>query len=738
MSGWSAAMNAISFYRAMILLCGLPAVGAGQRVAVVVDSRAPEIERYAATQLCDYLARLFGIQTQPVSAPPADANSLLLVGKAAAASGDQGIVLRRTKVNGQPALIVGGGSPRATLWAVAELVERYWGVRYLLHGDVLPPQRPFSLPDADESQAPVFPIRQWRVLNEFACGPISWGMADYRSFIDQLAKLKFNRLLLSLWPHHPFADYTARGVRRSSATLFFGCHFAITPDMIGQELFGDAAEFWNPDLPIGAGHADLTAAFESLVHQIIDYGHRRGMDCVLTASVTEFPPEFVGVIAGAQKVYQLGSLVIGPGPTTPVDDPGLIEVTSAMLHALVNTYPEADAIAIGMPEHRQWVGWYERAWKTLDQRYGVNRVEPLAQVIDAVHHRTGYAGSVERMQNEVKGDIVNLYFLDRLFRDLAVLKDTRRPDMRLIYNAIAEELFPILSKILPHGSETLNQVDYTASRILKRRQVLHNIPGREIPSVLIYTLHDDNVGLLPQLVTGSFHELTRDLRRYGWAGYSTRYWLIGDHDPVAAYLARASWDPVATPEAVYREQLPVVCGDRCVAPMLAVFREVEATTVNLELNASSLTFPVPGMIMKHWIAKPMPEAWAEARAGYRRALESARRARAVSTTVGRNYIDYWIGRLQFGIGYFDAIEVVRRAALAEAAGRNGDVSSAASTALDNAREAIAAYARVARDQSDRGAIAMLNEYVYRPLRAKAESLRAVNSRPASNESARRP
>src|SRR5262249_1630008 len=152
----------------------------------------------------------------------------------------------------------------------------------------------------------------------------------------------------------------------------------------------------------------------------------------------------------------------------------------------------------------------------------------------------------------------------------------------------------ILGKVLPPRSETLNIVDYTASRVLKRREVLEKIANREIPSVLIFTLHDDNVGLLPQLVTGSFYELAGDMRRHGWAGYSTRYWLIGDHDPVAAYLSRASWDPAATPQAVYRDQVLAACGPRAVDGMLAVFREVEATTVNLELNASSLTFPAPG------------------------------------------------------------------------------------------------------------------------------------------------
>jgi len=58
------------------------------------------------------------------------------------------------------------------------------------------------------------------------------------------------------------------------------------------------------------------------------------------------------------------------------------------------------------------------------------------------------------------------------------------------------------------------------------------------------------VGVLPQLATGSLHELTKDLRRHGRAGFSTRYWLVCDHDPCIAYLARAAWDTTATPDAV--------------------------------------------------------------------------------------------------------------------------------------------------------------------------------------------
>ena len=378
-----------------------------------------------------------------------------------------------------------------------------------------------------------------------------------------------------------------------------------------------------------------------------------------------------------------------------------------------------------MPEFRQWAQLYERAWQALDLKHNISARCSLDDVLTGAEQRTGYPGGAERALQEVKGDIVALYFYDRLLNDQQALRNTRRPDMKFIYNSVAEELFPILNCFVPDGWETLNFVDYTASRIVQRREVLQNVPSNNIPCSLIYTLHDDNVGVLPQLATGSLHELTQDLRRHGWAGFSTRYWLIGDHDPCIAYLSRASWESVnqeVTPTAVYRDQIRATCGEACVEDMLTMFGEVEKTTVALETHGLGLTFPVPGMLMKHWTPHPISDELIQDCQSYQRALEAARRARQNSEPTGRTYVDYWIGRLEFGIAYLEMIAAVRRAAIAEAEEQSEETLQHTETALTTARRALEAYARVARDQSDRGAIAVMNEYVYRPLKAKLETL----------------
>jgi hypothetical protein len=337
-------------------------------------------------------------------------------------------------------------------------------------------------------------------------GPISWGIADYKPVIDQLAKLRFNRLLLYIWPGQPFLPLEYKGIRQTSGTLFFGNHYPITPDMIGRSLFGNEKEYWNPDIPPpGSDPAKVTSAAVAHVRALIDYAHSRGMECVMPATLTEFPREFKPLLAHTHPVDMVGTPTIGPGPNADVDDPVLIGLASAVLQTTIKTYPGVKYIALDLPEWREWVNQYERAWKGLDAKYHISDVRSLQSVLDAAAKRTDYPGGAERAVKEVKADIVALYFYDK------VLAQSPLDGRKLVISSVAEELYPILARVLPKGSETLNFVDYTPSRIVKRREVLKGIPAKQLASVLIYTLQDDNIGVLPQLMTHSLAELTHDL-----------------------------------------------------------------------------------------------------------------------------------------------------------------------------------------------------------------------------------
>jgi hypothetical protein len=734
-----------------VLFPGAAAEGV-PRVEVVAGAAPPDLERFAASELCNYLAKLYGIQVYPSRSLSNSSQAVFLIGspqtnaavkKATAGSRafpkvtDQGIVLRRVDYEGRPALIVGGGSARATLWAVYELVER-WGVRYLTDRDVLPEKRDeFRVPDLDLTMEPIFRIRAHPTIQDFAPSGEAWGMADFRVLIDQLAKLKFTRMNVYTYMYQPYLHWEHKGIKRRSASLWYGVHFPITADMIGRELFENANEFWNPDLPLRGSYEQVMAAGERQVHNLIEYAHRRGMECDVTAPTNDFPPEFAPLLKGAAKSSQLA---VRPGANTPVDDPVIFELSTAILRATVNTYPEADRVSVGMPEEKQWQGDYERAWRALDAKYEISKVRSLPEVVTAAGHRKGSGRWPGQLGVEqVKADLTSLYFYDRLLNDPQVLKDTLRPDIKFVYGEPAEELFPMLDRILPTGSEIGIHPENQPEHFLPRAEILSTLNTKKIPGFMHVTLDDDVVGLVPQLRPTVLYKVIQELHRYGWTGFVTRERFPGDHDAVLAYLARAAWDKKATPDAVTRDLIRAVCGQESVDDMVAALNFTESATLSLATGRAEgsvaegavwsqrldvpFAFYVPGMMMKFWRSRSIPAYLSSVQRDYGQALEAARRAAAKAKPEGRWYPDFWVGRLEFALGYANAVEALHRGAAAEAAQRPDQALAEAEKALASVRGAVESYARVARNRTDLGAIAVMNEFGYRALKTKVTELR---------------
>jgi len=75
------------------------------------------------------------------------------------------------------------------------------------------------------------------------------------------------------------------------------------------------------------------------------------------------------------------------------------------------------------------------------------------------------------------------------------------------------------------------------------------------------------------------------------------------------------------------------------------------------------------------------------------------------------------------VKYIVAVQFTRRAATAEDAGHMQEAIEHTSSAISSLRDAINAYASVARNQSDRGAIAVAVEYGYRELEKRLSELK---------------
>lgn len=708
----------------------------GVRVTVVVGAQAPPLERLAATELVGQLKQLFAAETTVVDAVPASPQGeLVLLGSpqtnpavAAAPEGafpklsDQGHVVRSIQLRDRPALLVGGGSPVATLWAVYEL-GHHFGIRYLLHGDVLPAQRPsFSLAGIDLRLEPALRVRTWRTVNDFPMGPESWGLADQRVLLGQLAKLKFNRLLIQVYPWQPFVDFEFGGVHKRTALLWYGYQFPVDGDTAGRAAFRGAKLFENPDFAGPMTYAQKIDAGTRLVRGLIDRAHELGMTAALGLSPLEFPREFAPTLPGAKTLHSLEQLVVGPGRQQPPDDPRLRALVTTQLRAYLNTYPQLDAVYLSLPEFPEWVEHHDQAWQRLDQRTGIARSVDMTLLTESAKTR-GLIASGDRGIQALRGNIAALDFFHALLADekLLVRPDGRRLDVTIV--DVDTAFYPVLDKLLPPGTSGLHFVDYTARRVAAHPDLLAEVPAQKTPSQLILTLADDNVGVLPQSATAHLHTLLGLLRKNGWQGYSTRYWIVGDLSPSAYYLARASFDPRVTPQSALTDLVDGVSGPD-VAPRVAKANElIEQATDLIDQHDIGFTFPVPGVVLKHYASQePPPAWWGQVKAKYAQAMDEMFRANTRARQGTRSFTLYYAKRCEFAVHYLSSIEATRQAGVARGRGDKEAQAAELEKAVEAMYNALNAYGEVARDQSDRGVIAVLNQYGYRALQEELNKL----------------
>ena len=709
---------------------------ADTHVAIISSANAHALEQLAARELESQFQRLFvNIHTSLSHQPTSEAQLLVLVGspqtnphvkraigKSWPDISDQGLVIKSVSLDGQQTLVVGGGSPVATLWAVYELGQRY-GVRYLLRDDVYPQKKvPLAVADLDITLEPRLRSRTWRTVNDFAMGPESWGLADHQRVLRQLAKLKFNHILISLWPWQPFVHYEFGGVKKQTGTFWFGERYRVDGDTPGKKVFGGARFFENPDFAGLLDYNDLSAAGARHLRGIIDAAHQLGMQVGIAFYPLEFPREFQAVLPGSRVAHQLKNLTIAPSGEQYPNDPTLKALAATKVRAYLDTYPTIDALYFRMSEFPEWKEHAQKAWDSLMQGSQGKRIS-LQDLIRSARSRNTIA-SGNRGEVSLKGNVVSLAFLQDLLKEEGLLRRQDGQQVDVVVVGVDTALFPVLDRVLPENASALHFVDYTARRVAQNKELLHDVPVRKIKSRLVMTLADDNVGVLPQTVLQSLETLTDHLQDEHWDGFSTRYWMLGELDPVVYFLSRAAWDTQVTSRSVHDEFWDAVTEHPSTSERLwKGWQHLEQATEKIDKYALGFGFPVERMMMKHYKSSPEPAWWEEVNEHYTQLLIELYRAHSASTSPrGRSLMLYCAKRATYATEYLAAVKALREAAVAREEGGMEKAIDHMEVALEQTYNCMTTLADVARDQSDRGLIAVLNAYAYQPLKMEYERL----------------
>jgi hypothetical protein len=732
---------------------------------IVVGPEAPELERYAATELQRYLRMLFGA-TVPVTDDASGTAPLVLIGSPntnPAIARDrlghgwpsisaQGIVLKGTVAQGTWA--VGGGSPVATMWAAYELVERL-GVRYLLSGDVFPDDPgPLSLPELDEHIEPVFTERIWRFMNDEPHGPEMWSLDECRRVIDQLAKMKMSGIFFLTYPSHPFVHYDFRGVAKSTGVLDFGFRYPIDDDTIGRELFGEVDEFTNPEFRHCTSYEEMVEAGQRYARAVFGHARSRGMRTGFGFSLTNVTDEFKDRLhqwapessdepAGDGGAYvRFSRLSMGATPRNRsfqnVDNPLLAELAEEIVRAHLQTYPEIDFIEIGSDEFPASAANHGQCWRTLDEKYDIESVAPLKTLEEQARSRD-YHGQ-GRAERELKANIEFLYFVDKIFTEGKLLERLGRTNVEVLLSSVTEEMYPILGRVLPGNFGIGAMLDYNLSLALARIDRISSLADAGFGKYVTLSVQDDMNSLLVASEGTRIERFLEIMRRSAFKGWKSRYWSIGDLDHTTAFLARASWDASLTLNAAYDDYIRHVFGKDCLPEMRDALRVLEENSEFQGTEIFAVGFPYPSLMQRHFemqgglSGREGPRAeLLKGRDTYTGLVKMLEAALPRCRPQGRGHLDYMIGRAKTCALFLETAHTVERAGFAQRAAEQAredrdpealrrklnETAALLKRALGLARETIHAHIEIVRDESDVGLLAAMNQYMYKYIKARS-------------------
>jgi len=208
----------LSFVILGLVLSALGGCAAGSEQAaarrpaatIATAADATPLEILAAREVRRYVYLRTGAVLPVANKPPEAGHAIVF--RTDEALGAEDHTLTAANRDGRTVLTAAGGTDLATLYAAYRLAE-HMGVRFYLHGDVVPDERTTvaalleDLKGLEETNEPLFATRGILPFHDFAEGPDWWNADVYKAVIAQLPKMRMNFLGLHTYPE-PAAEPT--------------------------------------------------------------------------------------------------------------------------------------------------------------------------------------------------------------------------------------------------------------------------------------------------------------------------------------------------------------------------------------------------------------------------------------------------------------------------------------------------------------------------------------------------
>jgi hypothetical protein len=744
---------------------------------ILIAANAHPLVQLAATEYQRYLHSLFGlqiaIQTLDTAHDPADESRLpdgaSIIGEIGDPAlvavvetwhtlpklSDQGFLLQSRTRHDRRALLIAGGSPVATLWAMYELVARY-GVRYEMLGDVLPPPAAFTWLTLDERFEPVFRVRGLSPKNNLPESAASWDLPDYYRYINQMVKLRFNLFTWRMREWGPWLQYAFKDYRKTRADLFYGYRYPLDETSIGLEHFAGETEFYPRPFQAAQDDADRFRIARDLLYKVLHYARSRGLQVALALELTDLPTDLKEkinewipgepVLAGnwANAHYSRTPLVeYGVNPQRIKwqnwAHPLIQELAETRIRALVDTFPDADFYLMEQTEHVASIVGFERSLDYLDDYYQIrNRLDREAMLRHA--ERYDFLAQQNRYEATLEGELEFLFFYDQLIERRRAFSKTHLPAacVGMTTGFVMQEYFSILPAVLRAGTVVQAILEYGLHRTAQRIDSLAPLQQSDIRTWLFSTFQDDNNMWLPQVCIKSLAAVAQAAHRYGAEGLNIQHWEVRPYEMHTRYLARLGWEPQLTPDAFYDEELTRIFGAAAMPLLKDAFAAWEEVDRFNREHLIGMAACWHGSFAK-FVVRPDRFDPADIRTsiqGFQRVLSLLQPARALLMPSALPTFIYYENRLQCAVMYEELVllgqQIGKRCQAIDAAAQTDrraaeplrvQAHSLVKQALRQAEAMLRHYAQDIAAVEDRAVLAGLNRWVWRYLQGLEDELR---------------
>lgn len=164
-----------------------------------------------------------------------------------------------------------------------------------------------------------------------------------------------------------------------------------------------------------------------------------------------------------------------------------------------------------------------------------------------------------------------------------------------------------------------------------------------------------------------------------------------------------------TDEKSLSDLITPMCGEGVAERMWLGFQEIAKANALIEKHAPTLGQPAPDMLTRHLNSRePLPVWVTQLKTHYLTAMSEFYRANTRAREGSRTLTLYYAKKLEFAFHFANCIEALYKAHETRA--------ESLDAAVESIYNALNSLADAARDSSDRGAIALINEHGYRVLR----------------------